>query len=131
MAVQAMPVEARQAMLRGIDENTIIVGAYVDSSIGGVCPMLAAHRNGERVSLASFARSWDRYTDANGRRPRRATGRELRTLRSLLEESLIEELASREPGPSIDEAVPERVWVELVVHGRPSRAVEDLSLIIK
>jgi hypothetical protein len=48
--------------------------------------MLAAHRNGGRTSVASFARAWDEYTDA--RRPRRATRREVRTLRSLLEWSL-------------------------------------------
>ena len=85
-AVEAMPRDAREAMLRGIDDNTIIVGAYVDSSSGGICPMLAAHRNGGRTDLASFARSWDRYTDA--RRPRLATQREVRTLRSLLVSSL-------------------------------------------
>ena len=28
--------------------------------------MLAAHRNGGRTSLASFARAWDRYTGARG-----------------------------------------------------------------
>jgi hypothetical protein len=82
-----MPRDAREAMLRGIDDNTIIVGAYTDPSSGGICPMLAAHRNGGRTDLASFARSWDRYTDA--RRPRLATSREVRTLRSLLELSLI------------------------------------------
>lgn len=93
-AVNAMPRNTREAMLRGIDENTIIVGAYVDSSKGGICPMLAAHRNGGRTDLASFARSWDRYTDA--RRPRLATRREVLTLRSLLESSLIAEDAPTE-----------------------------------
>lgn len=88
-AVYAMPRTTREAMLRGIDENTIIVGAYVDSTKGGICPMLAAHRNGGRTDLASFARSWDRYTDA--RRPRLATRREVLTLRSILESSLIAE----------------------------------------
>ena len=83
-AVEALPGRTREAMLKGIDSNQIIVGAYVDPD-GGVCPMLAAHRNGGRTSLASFARAWDRYTDA--RRPRLATRRELRTLRSLLEAS--------------------------------------------
>ena len=82
-AVEAMPRPSREAMLRGIDDNTIIVGAYTDRDSGGICPMLAAHRNGGRTDLASFARSWDRYTDA--RRPRLATEREVRTLRSLLE----------------------------------------------
>ena len=47
--------------------------------------MLAAHRNGGRTNLASFARAWDRYTGA--KRPRPATRRELHTLRSLLESS--------------------------------------------
>ena len=86
-AVDAMPRASREAMLRGIDDNTIIVGAYTDPRSGGICPMLAAHRNGGRTDLASFARSWDRYTDA--RRPRLATRREVRTLRYLLEMSLI------------------------------------------
>ena len=84
-AVEALPTRTKEAMLRGIDSNPIIVGAYVDRD-GGVCPMLAAHRNGGRTSLASFARAWDGYTDA--KRPRLATRRELRTLRSLLEASL-------------------------------------------
>jgi hypothetical protein len=88
-AVEAMPRFAREAMLRGLDSNTIIAGAYTDPRSGGICPMLAAHRNGGRTSLASFARCWDRYTDA--RRPRLATERELRTLRSYLEWSLVEE----------------------------------------
>ena len=69
-------------MLRGIDANRIIVGAYVDPSSGGICPMLAAHRNGGRTSLASFARAWDEYTGA--KRVRRASRREVRTLRTLL-----------------------------------------------
>jgi hypothetical protein len=84
-AVEALPARTKRAMLKGMDSNPIIVGAYVDRD-GGVCPMLAAHRNGGRTSLASFARAWDRYTDA--KRPRLATRRELRALRSLLEASL-------------------------------------------
>ena len=73
-------------MLDGIDSNRIIVGAYTDRQ-GGVCPMLAAHRNGGRTSLASFARAWDRYTRA-GKGPRPATERELLTLRTMLEASI-------------------------------------------
>ena len=46
-------------MLRGIATNRIIVGAYVDRSSGGICPMLAAHRNGGRTDVAAFARAWD------------------------------------------------------------------------
>jgi hypothetical protein len=73
-------------MLEGIGANEIIVGAYTDRD-GRVCPMLAAHRHGGRTSLASFARAWDRYTCA--RRPRPATEREVRTLRAMLEASLM------------------------------------------
>jgi hypothetical protein len=86
LAVGRLPRHTREAMLRGIDSNRIIVGAYVDPASGGVCPMLAAHRNGGRTSVASFARAWDQYTAA--RRPRRATRREVRVLRGLLEDSL-------------------------------------------
>jgi hypothetical protein len=86
IAVERLPRHTREAMLRGIDGNRIIVGAYVDPRSGGICPMLAAHRNGGRTSVASFARAWDEYTGA--RRPRRATRREVRALRSLLERSL-------------------------------------------
>jgi hypothetical protein len=76
-------------MLRGIETNRIIVGAYVDPKSGGICPMLAAHRNGGRTDVAAFARAWDEYT--NPYRPRRATRREVTKLRSLLEISLNED----------------------------------------
>jgi hypothetical protein len=85
-AVEALPRHTREGMIRGIDSNRIVVGAYVDSDSGGICPMLAAHRNGGRTSIGSFARAWDDYTGA--KRPRRATRREVRTLRSLLDLSL-------------------------------------------
>ncbi len=85
-AIECLPAETRRAMLDGIRaQPTIIVGAYADRS-GGVCPMLAAHRHGSRVSLLAFARAWDAYSGA--RRPRPATVRELRTLIGLLEHSL-------------------------------------------
>ena len=73
-------------MLDAIEHNRIIVGAYTDRD-GGVCPMLAAHRNGGRTSYASFARAWDRYTKA-GARSRPATDREVTTLKTMLEASL-------------------------------------------
>jgi hypothetical protein len=92
MAVEALPRRTKLAMLRGIDDNEIVVGAYSDKDTGGICPMLAAHRNGGRTSLSSFARSWDRYTKA--KRPRLATRREVRTLRSYLEVGLLRD----EPG---------------------------------
>jgi|SRR3954447_6507956 len=86
-AIDCLPERTRRAMLDGIEANEIIVGAYTDRR-GGVCPMLAAHRHGGRTSLASFATAWDRYTGAR-KRPRPATERELRTLRAMLEASLI------------------------------------------
>jgi hypothetical protein len=80
-AIQSLPAATRAAMLQGIRENPIVCGAYTDGK-GGICPMLAAHRNGGRVTLLAFARSWDAFTRA--RRVRRATPRELRTLEHLL-----------------------------------------------
>ncbi len=91
-AVEALPRRTKVAMLRGIDDNDIIVGAYTDRDTRGICPMLAAHRNGGRTNLASFARAWDRYTGA--KRPRLVTRRELRALRSYLEVGLLRD----EPG---------------------------------
>jgi hypothetical protein len=91
--IDCMPLETREAMLRAIEVNPIIVGAYTDRE-GGVCPMLAAHRNGGRTSFASFAVAWDRYTRA-GRKTRRATEREVRTLRTMLQASLAVETARR------------------------------------
>jgi hypothetical protein len=86
-AVYAMPARTKAAMLRGIRTNRVIVGAYVDKR-GGVCPMLAAHRNGGRTNFGSFARAWDAYTGAKQRKPRRASRREVRTLVGYLEMSL-------------------------------------------
>jgi hypothetical protein len=91
IAIDCLPLDTRKAMLEGLTANRIIVGAYVDRD-GGVCPMLAAHRRGGRTSLASFARAWDRYTRVG--KPRLATDRELRTLRTMLEASI----ALDEPG---------------------------------
>src|SRR3954451_6750953 len=85
-AIDCLPVETRQAMLDGIEHSRVIVGAYVDGQ-GGVCPMLAAHRNGGRTSLVSFAHAWGRYTRAP-QKARPATARELRTLRTMLEASI-------------------------------------------
>jgi hypothetical protein len=101
LAIDCMPVATREAMLRGIRANErIIVGAYVDE-LGGVCPMLAAHRSGGRTDFLSFAKSWDRFTRARGR-ARAATERELRILVAHLEASL--ESAS---GLELDEAIRE------------------------
>ncbi|HEY3830553.1 MAG TPA: hypothetical protein VGL57_15270 [Solirubrobacteraceae bacterium] len=91
-AIDCLPVRTREAMLAGVRaEQPIIVGAYVDGE-GGVCPMLAAHRRGGRTDFLAFARAWDRFTGA-GRRPRRASGRELGVLVAHLEASLLEDAA--------------------------------------
>jgi len=105
-AVYALPTRTKQAMLRGIRSNRVIVGAYVDRR-GGVCPMLAAHRNGGRTNFGTFARAWDSFTGANQRKPRRASRREVRTLEGYLEMALLREGVTGEP-------LPERPLVEEV-----------------
>jgi hypothetical protein len=97
-AVYALPTRTKQAMLRGIRSNRVIVGAYVDRR-GGVCPMLAAHRNGGRTNFGTFARAWDAFTGAKQRRPRRASRREVRTLEGYLEMALLREGITGEPLP--------------------------------
>jgi hypothetical protein len=87
LAIDCMPVATREAMLVGMRSNArIIVGAYVDGQ-GGECPMLAAHRRGGRTDFLSFAKSWDRFTRANGN-TRQATEHEVRILTAQLEDSL-------------------------------------------
>ena len=89
--VDALPRHTKLGMLEGINRNRVIVGAYTDKR-GGVCPMLAAHRNGGRTDFGSFARAWDAFTGATGaKRARRASAREVRTLRGYLEAALIRE----------------------------------------
>jgi hypothetical protein len=88
LAIDCLPVRTRQAMLDGVRANEIIVGAYSDRH-GGICPMLAAHRNGGRTNFISFARAWDRFSGS--KRARRATDRELAVLVSHLEASLAAE----------------------------------------
>ncbi len=85
-AVEALPAHTKRGMLQGIRANRVIVGAYTDKR-GGVCPMLAAHRNGGRTDFGTFAKAWDAFTGA--KRPRRASAREVRTLRGYLEVGLI------------------------------------------
>jgi hypothetical protein len=80
-------------MLVGIANNTIVVGAYTHED--GICPMLAAHRNGGRTDFVAFSRAWDAYC-FRGVRPRRrrarlATASELVALRSHIEASLLAE----------------------------------------
>jgi hypothetical protein len=90
-AVDRLPRDTRVAMLDGIRQNEIIVGAYTDH--GGICPMLAAFRAGGRASCASFAKAWDAFAfrGARTRLARRATRRELLVLVSHLEASLLDD----------------------------------------
>jgi hypothetical protein len=81
-----LPIETKQAMLAALDTETIVTGAYTHE--GGICPMLGAHRRGGRTDRESFAKCWDRYTGAE--KGRRATEREIRTLRCMLEAGLLE-----------------------------------------
>ena len=117
IAVDCLPLRTREAMLEGIAGDRIIVGAYTDRQ-GGVCPMLAAHRNGGRTSLASFAKAWDRYT--RPRRPRPATERELITLRAMLETSIAMEGPSLHDVPRPQPSYPMR-WSWL----RPFRRYDE------
>ncbi|HEY1521402.1 MAG TPA: hypothetical protein VGF70_00180 [Solirubrobacteraceae bacterium] len=91
VAIHSLPRTTRIAMLQGIAGNDIIAGAYTSGQ--GICPMLAAHRNGGRTNLISFAKAWDRFAFNGSRvtKPRPATARELLVLRSHLEASLLEE----------------------------------------
>ncbi|MGH2923679.1 MAG: hypothetical protein ACRDKH_06605 [Solirubrobacterales bacterium] len=102
-SVEALPNHTKRAMLDGIQRNRVIVGAYVDKR-GGVCPMLAAHRNGGRTDFGSFARAWDAFTGA--KKPRRASAREVRTLRGYLEVALIRDGI---PPPGVTASSP---WAE-------------------
>ncbi len=90
-AIDCLPRQTRMAMLDGIRDNDIIVGAYSDRN--GICPMLAAHRAGGRTDFISFAKAWDRFAFRNVRRglARRATRRELLVLTAHLEASLLDD----------------------------------------
>jgi hypothetical protein len=101
LAIDCLPVATRQAMLEGVrSSERVIAGAYVDGR-GGVCPMLAAHRQGSRVDFLSFAKSWDRFTSA-ARGPRAASRRQVAILVNLLEESL-----ASSTGLELDRAIAE------------------------
>ena len=115
-------------MLEGIESNRIIVGAYVDRD-GGICPMLAAHRNGGRTSLASFAHAWDRYTGVR-RRARPATERELNALKTMLEASIaLDELPSVSEVALEAQRLRERRLRVFRRFGEYERAVAELAVI--
>lgn len=86
-SIDTLPERTRRAMLSGLGNNTVITGAFSDGS--GVCPMLAAHREGVRGRCMSFPEAWDRYTGVHGRYiTRPATADEVLHLRMQLEESI-------------------------------------------
>jgi hypothetical protein len=86
-SIDVLPERTRKAMLVGLQNNTVITGAFTGGD--GVCPMMAAHREGGRTSCVSFPEAWDKYTGVYGRgicRP--ATAYEVQTLRIEIEASL-------------------------------------------
>jgi hypothetical protein len=101
LAIDCLPVATRRAMLDGVTAHErIIAGAYTDG-LGGICPMLAAHRAGGRTDFLSFAKSWDRFARSRaGSRP--ATERELRILLTQLQASL-----DQADGLELDRAIAE------------------------
>ncbi len=126
IAIDCLPLQTRKAMLEGVEGNRIIVGAYTDRT-GGVCPMLAAHRNGGRTSLASFARAWDSYTGARGR-ARPASERELHMLTAMLEASIaLDELpALQDVAREVKKRRPPRLFHRFDEY---ERAVAELGVI--
>jgi hypothetical protein len=119
LAIDCLPVRTREAMLDAVRRNErIIVGAYVDG-YGGVCPMLAAHRRGGRTDFLSFAKSWDRFTNASAP-GRPATERELAILTGQLEASLLDESL-------IDFSRAIREHRELRARGARARAADPLG----
>ena len=87
-SIDSLPERTRRAMLIGIENNTVIAGAF--SGGGGICPMLAAHRAGGRASCISFPDAWDRFTGVWGRNiVRPATQYEIDILRREIEASLV------------------------------------------
>jgi hypothetical protein len=116
LAIECLPRRTRIAMLEGIAANEIIAGAYANRD--GVCPMLAAHRAGGRTNVIAFAKAWDRFAfrDTRSVRARRATERELLTLRSHLQASLLDEDA-----PDGDLAVARSEHLELLARRERER----------
>jgi hypothetical protein len=115
LAIDCLPLRTREAMLEGLRDGEIMVGAYSDRD-GGVCPMLAAHRRGGRTSFVSFAHAWDRFAVA--RRARRATKRELRVLRGQLEASIA-------AGLHLGETIADH---QALVRGRKAAEAAELGL---
>jgi len=97
-AIDRLPLTTRRSMLDGIQTNPVTVGGDGDPR-GGVCPMYATSSAPSKRVGRPFARAWDRY--AGAWLPRRASERELRTLRTLLETSIAQETESEAPRVSL------------------------------
>ncbi len=86
-SIDVLPERTRKAMLIGLGNNTVITGAFTGAD--GVCPMLAAHREGGRTSCVSFPEAWDKFTGVYGRGIcRHATEYEVGILRMEIQASL-------------------------------------------
>lgn len=93
-SIDVLPERTRKAMLVGLDNNTVITGAF--GAGVGACPMLAAHREGGRTSVCSFPQAWDTFCGVAGRNiVRPATEYEVQILRREIEASL------EPPAPSL------------------------------
>ncbi|WP_026911888.1 hypothetical protein [Patulibacter minatonensis] len=130
--IDCMPMHTRVAMLQGVREENIIVGAYTDGT-GGVCPMLAAHRRGGRTTFIQFARTWDRFTKAPRTGSRPAKTRELQILARHLEASIEAEsevITASEMGAAIAEhrALVERRKVEETAAAKRARRRERTAV---
>lgn len=135
--VDRLPLSTREAMLQGLQEERIIVGAYTDQR-GGVCPMLAAHRRGGRTDFLRFAQTWDRFTRAPRRGSRTATRRERGVLRRTLEASIAATVA--DPSVRLADAIdahralvagrPRSGTFVLPRWMRPVRTVDDLERLL-
>ncbi len=113
-SIDTLPERTRLAMLSGLASNTVITGAFTDGS--GVCPMLAAHREGGVSRCMSFPEAWDRFCGVHGRYiTRPATGDEVLHLRMQLQESL----SARPDTNGFAEAIAEH---EATVEARRRRA---------
>jgi len=113
-SIDTLPERTRLAMLSGLSSNAVITGAFSDGS--GVCPMLAAHREGARTRCMSFPEAWDRFCGVHGRYiTRPATQGEVLHLRMQLQESL----AARPDTNGFAEAIAEH---EATVEARRRRA---------
>ncbi len=122
-AVDCLPLQTRVAMLEGVRTNEIIVGAYADR-LGGVCPMLAAHRCGGRTDFIAFARAWDRFSGA--RRARRASVRELAVLEGHLTASILAEAADGSGGTgALAAAIADHQATARARRAREARAAEQ------